>query len=222
MAPRPRNDEKKARDKILEAASRLFAGQGYHATGVNQIIAEAGVSKATLFAHFPTKEDLGVAYLRAQDLADFAGVTSVVERVSDPRECLLALLDMMAGYMKQSGYRGCAFANMAAEFPDPENPMRKEVRRHDDNFRDLIIGVARRLKASDPRRYDGFNPEQFADTYYVLVEGALAASRHHHDIWPILTARDTVARLIGDHAKSQTRRGRNSAASTRKKQTRSN
>ena len=82
MAPRTQAD---ARSRIIEAADRLFYTQGYSSTGINQIIEEAGVAKASLYAHFPSKEALAVAYLERRHRAWFDELRGVVERSATSR-----------------------------------------------------------------------------------------------------------------------------------------
>src|SRR6476469_5173986 len=105
-----------ARDRILDAAFRLFYARGIRAVGVDKIIAESGVAKATFYKHFPAKDDLVVTYLdrvdgvwssQLRDAATAAG--------SDPADQLVGLFAALGTACRRDGYRGCAFINAAAE-----------------------------------------------------------------------------------------------------------
>jgi AcrR family transcriptional regulator len=110
------------RDRVLDTADRLFFSVGVHAVGVDRIIDEAGVARATLFRHFRTKDDLVAAYLERR--ADHARATLTKMRAehADPGRMLAAIADVVDGYRNQPGFRGCEFINAAAEFADPEHP----------------------------------------------------------------------------------------------------
>jgi len=105
-----------ARERILETAFALFYAHGIRGVGVDWIIAESGVAKATFYKHFPAKEDLVVTYLDKVDQvwseqlrqAALAAGESAVEQ-------LVGMFDALAAACSRDGYRGCAFINAAAE-----------------------------------------------------------------------------------------------------------
>ena len=105
-----------ARDRILDTAFRLFYARGIRAVGVDRIIAESGVAKATFYKYFPAKDDLVVAYLDRVDgiwsgqLHDAAAAAG-----PDPADQLVGLFDALGTACRRDGYRGCAFINAAAE-----------------------------------------------------------------------------------------------------------
>ena len=194
--PRPRKSAKPARQKILDAALRLFYEAGYHDTGVNRIIAESGVSKATFYAHFPSKESLCVAYLRALNERDLEAMKDALYGIADPLSRYLAIVGFLEPWLRETNLRGCAFSNIAVEVTDPSSPVRKEVRFHEDNFRAIIRDAVEDLVTSDATRYRHLNSEEIADEYYLIVEGAISICRHYHDTWPMRKARRAVARLL--------------------------
>ncbi|WKX72558.1 TetR/AcrR family transcriptional regulator [Streptomyces sp. XD-27] len=105
-----------ARERILSTATELFNAHGVRAVGVDRIIAESGVAKATLYAHFRSKDDLVVAYLRVADehwrgaLRDAATAAGQA-----PREQLVGVFDALHETTVRDGFRGCAFTNTAGE-----------------------------------------------------------------------------------------------------------
>ncbi|MGN9839757.1 TetR/AcrR family transcriptional regulator [Nonomuraea sp. H19] len=130
-----------ARARVLDTAARLFYAEGVHTVGIDRIIAEAGVAKATFYHHFPSKDDLVRAYIAEhsrlqRDLA-------VRLRAASPRETLLAIFAFMSEFGAGSAYRGCPFVNTAAEYPDPAHPVRQTIDEHRrwtrDSYRDLLV-----------------------------------------------------------------------------------
>jgi AcrR family transcriptional regulator len=183
------------REKIINTANDLFFNQGYHQTGINQIIEEAGVAKATFYAHFKSKEDLGVEYMRVSAAHSSKAIKDMVNSIDDPVEKYISIIESLVRYMKDTDFRGCAFSNIASEIVDKNNPMRKEVKFHEDMFRSIIKDVVSNLKESE-QRYSNIDVEPVANLYYVIVEGALTASRNYQDLWPMDCAIAAIKDLI--------------------------
>ncbi|CAN5746974.1 TetR family transcriptional regulator [soil metagenome] len=113
------------RQRVLDTADRLFFSVGVHAVGVDRIIAEAGVARATLFRHFRTKDDLVAAYLEGRAAGARVMLTELREAHAEPAQMLSAIADVVDFYRDQAGFRGCEFINAAAEFGDSEHPARR-------------------------------------------------------------------------------------------------
>ncbi|MCD0451874.1 TetR/AcrR family transcriptional regulator [Actinocorallia sp. API 0066] len=131
-----------ARRRILDTAARLFYGEGVHTVGIDRIIAEAGVAKATFYHHFKSKDALVCAYLTAHfdgQRAEFATLPGT------GRAKLEAVFARIAEVCASPGFRGCAFLNAAAEFADPAHPARGVVAEYRAWFRSLM----RRLLAEE-------------------------------------------------------------------------
>ena len=127
-----------ARDRVLETATRLFYAEGIHTVGVDRVIGEAGVAKATFYHHFKSKEELVLAYLTteyARQRGVLGGAAGVgVERI----ETILAkLVEVSTG----PGFRGCPFLNAAAEFSDPAHPVRHLVDDYRAWYRTLMRDI---------------------------------------------------------------------------------
>jgi AcrR family transcriptional regulator len=114
--------ETSPRDRVLDTADRLFFSVGVHAVGVDRIIGEAGVARATLFRHFRTKDDLIAAYLQRRADRARATLTELRTAHTEPGQVLAAIADVVDDYRSQPGFRGCEFINAAAEFADPQHP----------------------------------------------------------------------------------------------------
>ncbi|MCG8456403.1 MAG: TetR/AcrR family transcriptional regulator [Holophagales bacterium] len=172
-------------ERILAVADRLFYEQGFAATGVNQLIAEASVAKASFYRHFPGKEDLVVAYLRHRLDGFVEGARQAVERHRSPRDGILALFDFIDEWLRDTAYRGCAFQNAAAELPDSESSARRVVREAKGRQRELVAELCR--KAGCPAA---------SDEIFLLMEGALSQAAITRASWPVEAARRAAQRLL--------------------------
>ncbi|QFU86443.1 TetR/AcrR family transcriptional regulator [Amycolatopsis sp. YIM 10] len=131
-----------ARDRLVEAAARIFYAEGVHAIGVDRVIEEADVSRATFYRHFPSKDELVRAYLEAEDQAVRRRVALARSRAEDPRELLERLVSGLGDQICGAGFRGCPFINAAVEYPDPGHPVRQAVRVHRDWFAEVLAELA--------------------------------------------------------------------------------
>jgi len=187
--------EMTSREKIIETATDLFYRQGYHQTGINQIIGESGVAKATFYSNFKSKEELCIAYLRELDRTDTDAIKNMLNALNDPHERYMAIIKGVKDYIEETDFRGCAFGNIAVEITEPDHPIRKEVKLHEDRFRSILKDVVRDLKNSRAK-YKHINVEQVTDNYYLIVEGAISASKNYNDTWPLERAVEAVGRII--------------------------
>ncbi|MFF4361228.1 TetR/AcrR family transcriptional regulator [Streptomyces sp. NPDC001604] len=138
------------RERLLETASRLFYAEGIQAVGVDRLIAEGQVTKATFYRHFPSKDDLVLAYLRGRDAAIRAQFAAGTAEVGSPEQALDLLVAGIADETCGAGFRGCPFINAAAEYPDPEHPVRRAIDEHRAWFREALTSLAAACGHSDP------------------------------------------------------------------------
>lgn len=162
-AGRTRN-RAKTRQRLLAAARELFYKNGICATGVSAVAEAAGVTKMTLYAHFPSKEDLVAAYLEDSDRRWQEFLEEKLSGYEDPRDRLLAVCDAYREYFTAREMRGCAFVNCAAEFPDPDHPARWVIRHHKASIQELLRDLAAGAGAEDPAT--------LAERLFVVLEGA--------------------------------------------------
>ena len=184
------------RERILETAADLFFHQGFRATGINEVIAKSGVAKATFYNHFPTKDDLCLAYLRDRNTSEFEAINAFVHDNDSPVERFMAVIKSVQPWLEANHLRGCAFLNMVAEVPDPRNLLRREGLQHYESLRQLIRDLAADLINSDAQRYEDFEAEVLADDYMLILGGAIAMTEIYHDIWPAIQGVKLVERLI--------------------------
>jgi AcrR family transcriptional regulator len=129
------------RARILAVAGELFYEHGIRATSADRIIAEVGITKVTFYRHFRTKSDLVVAYLEQQAAAERAWIEGIRRR-DDPVGTVRALAADIGSASCRPGFRGCAFINAAAEFSDPDDPVRRTVDAHRRWMLDVFADVA--------------------------------------------------------------------------------
>jgi AcrR family transcriptional regulator len=156
------------RDRLLATARRLFYGEGIHTVPVDRLVTEANVTRATFYRHFPTKEHLVEAYLRATDADLRAAVQAAIDS-GDPRENLLALLDLIGHTTNTPEFRGCHFINAAAEYPDAKDPVRVAIDDHRVWFQDVVTQLAANVGHPDP--------EYAGHVLVLLHDGALAGAQ---------------------------------------------
>jgi AcrR family transcriptional regulator len=140
-----------ARQRLLEAASTLFYREGIHAVGVDRIIAEAGVTRATMYNHFAGKEGLVLAYLEGEDAILRNLVAAVARRSGDPATLLDLAIDGIAADIRDRHTRGCPFINAAAEYPD-DGPVRQLIASHREWFRSTLADLAGGAGYAHPER----------------------------------------------------------------------
>ncbi|MCZ7378194.1 TetR/AcrR family transcriptional regulator [Micromonospora sp. WMMC250] len=179
-----------ARDRILDTAFRLFYAHGPRGVGVDTVIAESGVAKATLYKHFPRKDDLVLAYLDRVDQAWFGALRAAARDAGDePREQLVGMFDALAGACRRDGYHGCAFINTAAESPDGGRVHARTVE-HKTVVRAWVTELARQAGAAQP--------ELLARQLTLLLDGGLASGVLDADPLIADAARRSARTLVDD------------------------
>jgi AcrR family transcriptional regulator len=172
------------RERLLETAARIFYAEGINTVGVARIIEEAGVTLATFYRHFPSKQDLILAYLqRVHD--DYASRSAAAqEAAEDPGDVLRSIGSNITAQLLEPGFRGCPFINAASEFEDPDGPVLRAVLAHRAWFYALVRdGFA---SAGHPQ------PDLAAGHYVMLRDGATTAGH----LGDPRQARDTFERAL--------------------------
>ena len=195
------------RDHLLETALRLFNQHGYTATGVDLIIAEAGVAKTTLYRHFDTKEDLILAALERQDEQARDAMRGFVEqRASDPVGRLLATFDCLEAWFRDERFRGCPFVSAAGEHKDTSNPVFRAAALHKRLTLAYFEELAHAARFAEPKR--------IAAEINVLHEGATAVAQMTRTAEPARQAKRMAAQLLA--AEGQIVEPSSPASSTRR------
>lgn len=130
------------REQLIETASRLFARNGFHATGIDTILAEAGIAKKTLYNHFRTKDELILAALRKYD-GEFRNnfMKSVEELAETPEARLLAIFDVAKAWFSDNKFYGCMFINAVGEYSEQDSAVREVCK----EFKRLMRGYIKSL-----------------------------------------------------------------------------
>ena len=179
------------KERILETASRLFYSQGYNSTGINQILEEAKVAKASLYQHFGSKEDVGLEYLKAARIEWFDGLEKWSGNKSTPLQKLNACFDFLEYNLRNNDYKGCKFINMLSELADSGPAMRKQIVEHKTKLRDHLKSLVR-----DAIGKDSGKAEMIGDSVYLLFEGSIIESKIYKDVWPIKSAKKMIKNLL--------------------------
>src|SRR6218665_673777 len=158
-------------DKILDTAGRLFYAQGYNNTGINQVIEEADIAKASLYKHFETKTDLLIAYVQRTHERWFNRLETAVNNVIDPKEKLLALFDYHLERQEVRQFGGCPFikANDEAGVSDPRVLAEIQLtKQHAKDFiKTLVVESGHKKLLTD---------QELAETIFFAIEGAVVAA----------------------------------------------
>jgi AcrR family transcriptional regulator len=181
MQPAPIKTKRpsRARERLLETASSLFYTDGIRAVGVDRVVGEANVTRATFYRHFPGKDELVRAYLEREHLRVVEVISGVQRDAPDPAARLQRVLDSIVEDAARPGFRGCAFINAANEYTDPAHPVRRVVRDH----RAWLHEALREVLAANEHP----EPVRAARTLVLLCDGATVGA-HLDDREQVRTA----------------------------------
>lgn len=185
-----------ARDRLLATATQQFFQYGYRGVGIDRIIRESGIAKATFYAHFASKEALYTEVLKSTSQGALAYLETRINRCRTLQERLLAPLDSLLQILPDKGFRGCPFINMTAEIHDPGSEARRLGEQHYRGIRNRVETMAIELAESDPQNHAHLAQPSFVDQYMTAYTGAIALSTLWQDAGPIRSARELVLQLV--------------------------
>ena len=167
--PKPRGDSTPKREHLLATAFRLFYRDGYHAVGIDTILAEAKLAKMTLYHHFASKEELIVAVLQRRSVQVNEKVETLLREAGpSPRKRLLAYIDRYDAWFSSKEFNGCPFIRAVAEYPEIHSPVHQAAIRHKQSgiatLQELLSG------------FDIAEPETVAQQISLLIEGAIVSA----------------------------------------------
>lgn len=172
-----------ARDRILSVAGPLFYREGYRAIGVDRVIAEADVAKATFYRHFQSKDDLIVAWINKAD----AGSGAMMPAADTPT-ALSDLFRTIMSLARRPACMGCTFQGSAAEFGQGAHPVHAAARLvKERNLADLEARAHAQGLA---------NPADVAADVFLVIEGLWASTRMFGPDAPFIAAERSFARII--------------------------
>ena len=148
--PPPSAPRTPAAARILETAERLFYTHGIGRVGVDTIVAESGVAKTTLYVHFRTKDELVAAYLASRSQRQREQLAPLLSEAAPPGDRVLAAFARRAKSLASPEWRGCAFINARAEYPEPGGIVRDTVDEHRAWIRAFFNELATQAQHPDP------------------------------------------------------------------------
>ena len=180
------------RDQLLDTATELFYRNGCHTTGIDRILAEAGVAKMTLYKHFGSKENLVLAAAERINRKLRDEFEEAVERDNlPPRARLLAIFEFMEHWGRREGFCGCPSINLAVQYPDPGHPIHEAAAQHKQARIGYVTELARAAGARDP--------EQLGEQLVLLIEGTTVTVQVTGNPALIRRAREAARTLIDQH-----------------------
>jgi AcrR family transcriptional regulator len=180
-----------ARERILDSAYELFSRRAIRDVGIDEVIERAGVAKATLYRHFPSKDDLVVAFLeRREERWTVAWVEEEARRRgTTPEEQLLAIFELFDEWFHRDDFEACSFINVLLEM-GPAHPVGQASVRHLASIRSVVGGLAEEAALRDP--------DSFARSFHILMKGSIVSATEG-DAEAAQRARSMAASLIEQH-----------------------
>jgi len=194
MATRGKSSGRPARERILDTATSLFHSNGFHAVGVDRIVAEASVTKMTLYRYFRSKDALIAAFLKRANERFWEWFEAAVRPLSDPKGKLVAIFKAQAHLAASPQCLGCAFQMAAGEFPNLKSSPHRIALEHKQSVLKRMGELAREAHLRDP---DGL-----ARQLLILMDGAWAAVRVFGQPNPAGQVLEAAQALIAAHAGS--------------------
>jgi len=179
-----------AKQRILETADELFYLEGIRVVGVDRLISVSSVTKATFYKHYGSKDTLIKAYITGRHESTQASTLQLVDAAASPQDALHELVAQLTDTILGGGFRGCAFSNAAAEFPDPSHPVRAIVTQHRDWQSELISGLLSEI--GHPMAGDA------ADEFVLAIDGAHVGGYAGDPIAATTALQRTTDRIIGE------------------------
>ena len=178
-------------EKILDTADRLFYAQGYCNTGINQVIEEADIAKASLYKHFETKTDLLIAYIQRAHERWFSRLEAAVNKISDPKGRLLAIFDYHIERQEIRQFGGCPFikANDEAGVSDPRVLAEiQKAKLHSQGYIKTLVAQSGHKKI--------LSDQDLAEVIFLTLEGAIAAASVFKQPAEIQAAKKIIKKLL--------------------------
>ncbi len=150
------------KERILDKAFILFHKQGYNSTGINQIIEEAKVAKASFYQHFKSKEDLCVAFLNQRHEYWFYELEKF-SKEKDPKSKIESSFDFLIYMNEKENFRGCSFLNLLSEIPSDNTKVLNVIQNHKSDLRNYFSNF--------------IENELMSDHIYLLFESCIIESQ---------------------------------------------
>lgn len=180
------------RQHIIVTASDLFYAKGYNSTGINEIIAKAGIAKATLYNHFRTKDDICIAYLKYKHTHFMYALQNYIEGKPKGKLQLLGVFDFLKETYREPSFKGCWCIRTISEIPADNMEIRNEIQ----NQKKELLAFLKEVVIANIQNLSNAEAEKITNGLYLLYESAVNESHMHQSDWPIYSARDVGTLLI--------------------------
>ncbi len=182
------------RDELVQKALKVFYQYGFHATGMDMLATETGISKTSIYKHFRTKEDLILAVLRLRDEHFRNWLYRRMEELADsPRQQLIAMFDALEEWFNEIDYKGCMFIKASSEYQEASHPIHKQSADHKRMLERHITQLAENAGLT--------NPDVLARQLLLLKEGAIVTAHLGHTENPAKDAKASAIDLLNLHSK---------------------
>jgi AcrR family transcriptional regulator len=185
-------DQVSVRERVMATAQRLFYEQGYQATGINQIIDEAEVAKASLYQHFPSKEILLNEYLLAYRVQWWDEMEAFIAPLTPGRDRIAGLFDYRLKLLYKHKFKGCPFCRVSQELPNLDETAANIIREHKRRVKTFI--TEQLLAVKDP--YPEEDLKEMTEMIFNLSEGAVLQSSMFAVANPLEETKRSVLKLI--------------------------
>lgn len=188
-----RRNRPSPRQRLLDAATKLFNEEGIRVIGIDRVLREADVAKASLYSLLGSKDNLVVAYLERMDEEYRQSWLERAAMANDADSKVLAFFDMAIEEEPEKNFRGSPFFNAANEYPRPETDSERRIVETALNHREWMRGTLRDLLTAK----NGYDSSEQADELLIFLDGGLAGARFTQSVAPLETARLLAKNSLG-------------------------
>jgi len=179
------------KEELIKKALQVFYDNGFHASGMDLVASETGISKTSIYKHFRTKDDLIIAALKKRDVDFRTWLAQRMEELAQtPKGQLIAMFDALEEWFATPGYRGCMFIKASSEFQDSKHPIHVASADHKRRLEQVLTALATKAGLT--------NPELLARQLLLLKEGAIVTAHLGHVKNPARDARLVAVNLINN------------------------
>ncbi|ART20389.1 TetR family transcriptional regulator [Corynebacterium striatum] len=187
-----RRNRPSPRSRLLESATNLFTTEGIRVIGIDRILREADVAKASLYSLFGSKDALVIAYVESLDEKCRADWEARTEGVTDPHQKVLAFFDKAIEEQPDMEFRGSHFLNAAGEYPRPETDAERGIVAACMEHRNWMHSTMTALLTAK----NGYPSATQASQLLIFLDGGMAGARLTRELSPLKTARELAIQLL--------------------------
>ncbi|HAT1131635.1 TetR/AcrR family transcriptional regulator [Corynebacterium striatum] len=189
-----RRNRPSPRSRLLESATNLFTTEGIRVIGIDRILREADVAKASLYSLFGSKDALVIAYVESLDEKYRADWEARTEGLTDPHQKVLAFFDKAIEEQPDMEFRGSHFLNAAGEYPRPETDAERGIVAACMEHRNWMHSTMTALLTAK----NGYPSATQASQLLIFLDGGMAGARLTRELSPLKTARELAIQLLSE------------------------